>query len=349
MSSSPVSKRPRRVVRGPVQSASALDVLPVELLESIFALAGPQALLALNATSKNAGLREALDLAWSGVTESVFGHVQLTFNESRWWFRRLLLDAPAGAPVPGSSAQVSCVPSPSGKRKTRLADFFGPKHFEKYLSLQLHSRLFRGTSCTKSRDISKGGVLRPRLDSIAENDEVRYFNLSFPLNIGKSLYIEITVDANHDNLSLSLVDFAEGGVCSVTFSPDAGAIIKERKVKERPRQVRGSFAYALATLEPQELRGTRFFGKVGLFVKAGKLAFLRQGRDQDWQSSGLCVQLKDEFDATVLTPCIAFRDYGDYGVEISRVSEHPPVAVEENKALLENTAWQPITWSHADQ
>jgi hypothetical protein len=338
---------------------STLEELPVELLLAVCVLSGPKALLALNATCKS--LREPVDLAWGVVSEPAFGQLQFTFNQSRWWFRSLFKGDGRGEKSeeePGSSSLVSLVPSPSGKRKSLSEEsgFLGPNKYEQYLTMQLHSRLFRGSSCGRSKGAKTAevshGSLRPRLDQILGNDEVRYFNLSFSFKMVESLFVEITVDKNHDNLSLSLVDFSEGGVCSVTFSPDAGAIIKERKVKDRPRQVLGSFHYALETMEPQETRGTRFFGKVGLFVSNGKLAFLRLPKGKAvWQSTGLCVQLADEFDKAMLTPCIAFRDSGEYGVEITKVAKEPPVEVTVNEPAIKkgSTLWQPITWSHADQ
>merc|ERR1711972_1155807 len=71
---------------------------------------------------------------------------------------------------------------------------------------------------------------------------------------GHGLYMEVEVGANPDNVSLAVVDFEGGGCSSVTFSPDTGAVIRERKVREAPRKVDGAYIQPLPTVPP----GRRF-------------------------------------------------------------------------------------------
>merc|ERR1712228_149009 len=99
---------------------------------------------------------------------------------------------------------------------------------------------------------------------------------------------------NPDNLSLAVVDFEAGGHSSVTFSPDTGAVIRERKVREVPRKVEGSYIQPLEATLP----GCRFEGSIGLYLYAGHLAFFRRclsntvaqepGR---WESTGFVMDL----------------------------------------------------------
>eukprot|EP00913_Durusdinium_trenchii_P021665 g20357.t1 len=93
----------------------------------------------------------------------------------------------------------------------------------------------------------------PEISSVEQADEIAYCRcrlradvLSRRLDVG--IYLEVEVFTNPDNVSLAVVDFEAGGCSSVTFSPDTGAVIRERKVREAPRKVEGAYIQPLATI-----------------------------------------------------------------------------------------------------
>ncbi|CAE8739809.1 unnamed protein product, partial [Polarella glacialis] len=117
-----------------------------------------------------------------------------------------------------------------------------------------------------------------------------------------SAYLEVEVLKNPDNVSLAVVDFEAGGCSSVTFSPDTGAVIRERKVREAPRKVEGAYIQPLATITA----GQGFEGSMGLYLRGGQLAFFRRhyrtsgGEDQQdggvpelgpWETTGFVTNL----------------------------------------------------------
>ncbi|CAK9026081.1 unnamed protein product [Durusdinium trenchii] len=119
----------------------------------------------------------------------------------------------------------------------------------------------------------------PEISSVEQADEIAYCRcadvLSRRLDVG--IYVEVEVFTNPDNVSLAVVDF------EVTFSPDTGAVIRERKVREAPRKVEGAYIQPLATITAGQ-------GFEGVYLGAGNLAFFRR-----------------DFG---LTPCLAFRNEG---------------------------------------
>merc|ERR1712146_705712 len=104
----------------------------------------------------------------------------------------------------------------------------------------------------------------------------------------RGVYLEVEVVLNPDNLSMAVVDFEAGGCSSITFSPDTGAVIRERKVREAPRKVEGAYIQPLPTVLP----GRRFHGLMGLYLHRGRLAFFRKC------VSGL-METQDTFTATL--------------------------------------------------
>merc|ERR1719188_2490817 len=88
----------------------------------------------------------------------------------------------------------------------------------------------------------------------------------------RDVYLEVEVLANPDNVSLAVVDFEAGGCSSVTFSPDTGAVIRERKVCEAPRRVEGAYIQPLSTIT----NGRGFEGSMALHFHGGQLAFFRR-------------------------------------------------------------------------
>jgi hypothetical protein len=90
----------------------------------------------------------------------------------------------------------------------------------------------------------------------------------------EGVYVEVQVLANADNLSLAVVDFEGGGRSSVTFSPETGAVLRERKVREMPRAIEGTYIHLLPAAPP----GCRFEGTMGLYLRGGHIAFFRRWR-----------------------------------------------------------------------
>jgi len=136
----------------------------------------------------------------------------------------------------------------------------------------------------------------------------------------RSIFLEVEVQTNADNLSLAVVDFESGGKSSVTFSPETGAILRERKVQEAPRVIQGTYIHLLEG-SPQ---GCRFEGSMGLFLHSGHLAFYRRWQESEaWETTGYCTDLKWA-EGSRLSLCLAFRDAGEYCVRIKKVSDSPP-------------------------
>lgn len=152
-----------------------------------------------------------------------------------------------------------------------------------------------------------------------------------------SIYLEVGVAANADNLSLALVDFDEGGKSSVTFSPDTGAVIKETKVQESPRRVKGSY------IQPVKPNFTKFEGKMGMYVRMGLIAFFRQYATQPWETTGFCVNFSWA-KGKRLTPCLAFRDEGKYLTRITKVSQHPPFEPHWHVDSFDDSKWEELNW-----
>lgn len=180
------------------------------------------------------------------------------------------------------------------------------------------------------------------ITSVRTPDEVAYTRCRLRADVltvdpNISIYLEVDVKANPDNLSLSIVDFDEGGKSSVTFSPDTGAVIKETKVQENPRRVKGSY------IQPVKPNFSKFEGKVAIYVKRGMIAFFRKYRDLDWESTGFCVNF-DWAKGTLLTPCLAFRDEGSYQTKISKVGNTPPFEPHMDTLSFDDAQWDELNW-----
>jgi hypothetical protein len=157
------------------------------------------------------------------------------------------------------------------------------------------------------------------------------------------VYIEVEVLTNPDNLSLAVVDFeAAGGRSSVTFSPDTGAVIRERKVREAPRKVEGAYIQPLSTTPA----GSRFEGSIALYLHRGHLAFFRRcARESElgpWESTGFISDLTWA-EGKRITPCLAFRDEGDYQVRVARVGSEPPLSPERTSVAYDES-WSGLDW-----
>lgn len=161
------------------------------------------------------------------------------------------------------------------------------------------------------------------------------------------VYLEVEVLANPDNVSLAVVDFEAGGCSSVTFSPDTGAVIRERKIREAPRKVEGTYIQPLSTITS----GQGFEGSMGLYFKGGRLAFFRRHFDRSseaapvgrWETTGFVTDLSWA-EGRRLTPCLAFRDIGDYHLRITRISADPPVELEHPMPARDEHTWRSLDW-----
>jgi len=216
------------------------------------------------------------------------------------------------------------------------------------------------------------------ITGVAKPDEVAYFRSRLctdaeHMSSPQGVYLEVDVIQNPDNLSLALVDFEAGGCSSITFSPDTGAVIRERKVREVPRKVEGAYIQSLTSVPP----GQRFRGRIGLFLHRGRLSFFRRcvadmlnppqaadaNEDASWVGNALASESRDvdenglgPWEATGfisdiswaegrLTPCLAFRDEGDYQVAIVNIGTQPPLPIQDWSAEDDKTiGWSGFDW-----
>lgn len=206
----------------------------------------------------------------------------------------------------------------------------------------------------------------PEITAVAHPDEVAYFRSrlctdTLSEDSVHGVYLEVEVITNPDNLSMAVVDFEAGGCSSITFSPDTGAVIRERKVREAPRKVEGAYIQPLPTVLP----GRRFHGLMGLYLHRGRLAFFRrcksgltetqetetihgeQGEAQlgPWETTGSISDLSWA-EGRRLTPCLAFRDEGAYKVRVVCVGTQPPLPLERWSASGDGggTGWSGFDW-----
>jgi len=192
---------------------------------------------------------------------------------------------------------------------------------------------------------------------VEQADEIAYSRCKLCtdllLSSDAGLYMEIDVLANPDNVSLAVVNFDAGGCSSVTFSPDTGAVIRERKVCEEPLKVQGAYIQPLTTIT----QGQGFEGAIGLFLRKGHLAFFRrhavnveEGEEPElgpWESTGFITDLAWA-EGKQLTPCLAFRDEGSYRVRMACVASQPPIMPEHVAMAYEESSWSDLNWD-ADQ
>lgn len=199
------------------------------------------------------------------------------------------------------------------------------------------------------------------IDTVRFPDEVAYCSARWRTDLlgagcEQGVYLEVEVLANADNLSLAVVDFeavAAGGRSSVTFSPDTGAVIRERKVQEAPRKVEGAYIQPLPATTP----GWRFEGLMGLYLLGGHLAFFRrcsgnssngeQSTPGVWETTGFITDLTWA-EGRRLTPCLTFRDEGAYKVRIVRVASEPPLKPARTVMAYKDSSWSGLDWE-ADQ
>jgi len=209
------------------------------------------------------------------------------------------------------------------------------------------------------REPFRGGQIK----SVRNPDDVAYCKCRIRSDLltetQKGVYLEVEVLCNPDNLSLAVVDFESGGRSSVTFSPDTGAVIREKKLRESPRKVQGAYIQPLSTTRP----GRKFQGVVGVYIFGGRLAFFRrcviqndveeleaqqeaQPKESEelgpWECTGFITDLSWA-EGKRLTPCLAFRDEGPYKVRVARLSSDPPQFPTRSPAS-EGISWSALNW-----
>ena len=156
------------------------------------------------------------------------------------------------------------------------------------------------------------------------------------LPASKGVFVEITVRKRSDNLSFCLVDFDGEGTTSLTFSPDAGAVIRETQTSED--EIIGEFA---AVLRKEKRFGTDKDSKMAVFVSAScEIVFMRYFAGK-WESTGTvsdCAWVR----GGLITPCLAFKDAGQYHVKIEKmcICDQPP----HSKACPDEPVWKPLLW-----
>jgi len=196
------------------------------------------------------------------------------------------------------------------------------------------------------------------ISNVEHPDEVAYCRCRLRTDLladhaNRGIYVEVDAAANADNLSLAVVDFEGGGRSSVTFSPETGAVLRERKVRELPRAIEGTYIHLLPAAHP----GRRFEGTMGLFLRGGHLAFYRRwsGDAGDvvheassisearsslgrWETTGFCTDLSWA-QGPRLSLCLAFRDDGAYHVRVSRVGRTPPCEPPRSADAYREDKW----------
>jgi hypothetical protein len=195
----------------------------------------------------------------------------------------------------------------------------------------------------------------PHITEVAVSDEVASLQCQLRTDllsqhIEDGIYIEAEVLRNADNLSLAVTDFASGGCSSCTFSPDTGAVIRERKLQDNPRKVEGAYIQPL----PQ-ITANKFHGIIGLYLRADGLAFFRRCGEAnkdgsmtygEWETTGIVSDL-DWAEGTQLRPCIAFRTEGLYSVKILTVTKQTPLPVGRPGAAPK-VEWNSFDWESGD-
>jgi len=182
------------------------------------------------------------------------------------------------------------------------------------------------------------------ITTIKEQDEVAYCKCyirpdRLALQSGHGIYLEVEVTVNADTTSLSIVDFDEGGESSVTFSPEHGVVIRERKIQTSPCVTRGAY------FQPLPPKLDKFTGMMGLYILGDQVAFFRRCEDsEDWETTGFVIDLQWAAKGQRLTPCLAFRDEGQYHVRVAKMSPDPPLVPKTLPGASDEANWKETIW-----
>lgn len=175
---------------------------------------------------------------------------------------------------------------------------------------------------------------------IDSEDEVVYMKIKILIERipTDGVFVDVLVKSVCDNISISLVDFdGIGGCSSLTFSPDTGTVIKEKKISEYPRKIVGEYFQCLTPCPG--------FGKehhIAAFISGKKQISFYRKVDSHWETTGTvsdCMWVN----GGKITPCIAFRDAGLYDIQVARVCLGLPVIAQAPDPCNEE-GWKPIGW-----
>eukprot|EP00439_Symbiodinium_sp_Y106_P044670 s2214_g5.t1 len=278
-----------------------------------------------------------------GVIHEVSGDIVANWPEDDWprlMRCRLLFDA---AVLDTSSPGMSWKSLPRNENRLHPSLACGAENWK------ARCEKFRRITPTFSPPFSGSEIAK-----VDSPDEVAYCRCRLRSDILKEkpeigIYVEVEVSANADNLSLAVVDFENGGRSSVTFSPETGAVLRERKVRESPRAIEGTYIHLLPPAPP----GRKFEGAMGLYLQGGQLAFFRRWRvaldnashmaatpnaDMQWETTGFCTDLKWA-QGPRLSLCLAFRDSGAYRALITQVNNTPPIQPSLSADAYKESKW----------
>ena len=183
----------------------------------------------------------------------------------------------------------------------------------------------------------------PIIQRTRSQSEVVYLNSVIKLDeldllgTDEGIYVELTVHAICDNMSFCLVDFDGDGCSSLTFSPDAGAIIRERK-REDDGALFGAFT---AALPPCKDFGTGKKSRVALFISREQHITFMRFFGERWESTGP-ISGFEWVEGGLLTPCVAFREAGEYIISIEKVC-HAKIPKHAER-LRTQLVWKPLVW-----
>lgn len=194
-----------------------------------------------------------------------------------------------------------------------------------------------------------------RVRFVTDSDSVAYVNLMISIEClrreresSSGVYIEISVYRNTDSLSLCLVDFDGNGSSSLTFSPDAGAVIRERRSYSDSgvRVLTGEYCNILSSSMTFGCDASK--STMSVYVSSeGDVGFFRkQNRDSRWEICSNVTNCSEWLTGNVITPCVAFRDPGDYDIRIERVDSHIPSYIQSDMVptAAPKVEWRPMKW-----
>merc|ERR1740121_1417002 len=98
---------------------------------------------------------------------------------------------------------------------------------------------------------------------------------------------------------------------------------------------------------------------MALHLHRGHLAFFRRhlahSGESDgattlgpWECTGFVTDLAWA-EGQRLTPCLAFRDVGDYRLRLTRVDAPPPLPLVRRKLEYEDSLWRSLDWDASEQ
>lgn len=315
--------QPKLIPLGMIMRHPISPPIPNELYDEIFSMLDAASLRNVDATCRIFRFLTRNLGTWRSLGAQKFAGIEL---EDRGTF-----EGPMGASWIRSSHAISTQPTPLCVRRTK----------EKSVRTEINWKM-RYVYFSKEVYEFRCPFDPIRITTVLTPDEVAYTKCRLRADVLTanphiSIYLEVEVEANADNLSLAIVDFDEGGKSSVTFSPDTGAVIKETKVQESPRRVKGSY------IQPVKPNFTKFEGKMGMYVRMGLIAFFRQYHKQPWETTGFCVNFSWA-KGKRLTPCLAFRDEGKYFTRITKVSATPPFEPHWDVDSFDDSKWDELNW-----